>query len=328
LIEDIYCQSPSQEVMFLESLRSPGSGVNVIQLVWTLSGAMNVVAFEQAWKQIIARHSIMRTSFVRTRKNKALQVVRSCGDPDLSYVDCRELSEFDRHDRLNALLKADARRGFEFSKSAPLRFYLLQISAAEHWFVWSIHHLLLDRWSLSNIVQELFASYAGFRTGRPVRLERSRPYGEYIAWLQKQDPSKSETFWREQLKGFKAPTSLDWALKPEHLRARDGGPSGSVDVKHVTIPADTCKRIERVAREHRLMLSTLVQAAWALVLSHYSGSSDVVFGVVLSGRSVPVVGIAAMVGPFLSVLPMRVRIAPTQVLLSCLRRPGDPSRYF
>jgi len=78
-----------------------------------------------------------------------------------------------------------------------------------------------------------------------------------------------------------------------------------------------------VGRAHSVTLSAILQAAWALLLSSYTGSHDVVFGTVVSGRSVPFPGVGGIVGPFLNVLPMRVRIAPAEHAITWLRRVQD-----
>ena len=321
-IENIYPQSPGQRAMFLETLSAPGSGINVIQLVWTLSGAMNVFAFEQAWQRIEAKHPILRTLFVLTKQDKALQVVRSRPALSLFTQDWRVLSEADQRDRLTALSREDAQRGFDLTRVAPIRLYLIQVSGEEMWFVWSIHHMLLDRWSLSIVVQELFACYEAFSKGQRVLLGPSRSYGEYAAWLQSQDAGQGETFWRRELNGWKTPTALDWAVKPEHARALPGT-VGLMAVHYITLSAPLTKRIEAMARANRLTLASILQGVWALVLSQYGDSTDVVFGTVVSGRSIPFPGIGTVVGPFLNVLPMRVVVAPGEPVGSWLQTVQD-----
>ncbi len=75
-----------------------------------------------------------------------------------------------------------------------------------------------------------------------------------------------------------------------------------------------------LARQHHLTLNTLVQGAWAVLLSRYSGEDDVVFGGTVSGRPTDLSGVEAMVGLFINTLPMRVQMSGDTSLLPCLQR--------
>ena len=77
--------------------------------------------------------------------------------------------------------------------------------------------------------------------------------------------------------------------------------------------------MNRLAREQKVTLNTLVQGAWAVVLSRYSGMEDVVFGTTSSGRSIGLKGMEAMVGLFINTLPVRVHVDPTQSVVAWLK---------
>jgi non-ribosomal peptide synthetase component F len=66
--------------------------------------------------------------------------------------------------------------------------------------------------------------------------------------------------------------------------------------------------VRSYAAQHRLTLNTLVQGAWALLLSRRSGTDDVVFGSVVSGRAADFQGIDSAVGVFVNAIPARVRV--------------------
>src|ERR1043165_3043499 len=74
-VEAIYKLSPQQQGMLFESVSTPDSGIHVEQLVRTLEGELNLSALTHAWKEIVRRHSIMRTGFVWKEQDKPLQVV-------------------------------------------------------------------------------------------------------------------------------------------------------------------------------------------------------------------------------------------------------------
>jgi condensation domain-containing protein len=67
-------------------------------------------------------------------------------------------------------------------------------------------------------------------------------------------------------------------------------------------------QLQGVVREHQLTLSALVHAAWALLLSSYTESRDVVFGMVVSGRPAEIADAESMVGVFINTLPVRLHV--------------------
>src|SRR5262249_6098672 len=123
--------------------------------------------------------------------------------------DWRSMSAIAQEQQFEAFLAEDRAQSFELSQAPLMRLTLLQEAEDTHRCVWSLHHLLLDGWSLPLLLQEVLQCYEAFRAGRELHLDVSRPYGDYIAWLQQQDLSQAETFWRRALSGFTAPTVLN-----------------------------------------------------------------------------------------------------------------------
>lgn len=89
--------------------------------------------------------------------------------------------------------------------------------------------------------------------------------------------------------------------------------------QEVEFSRTTTEALISLGKQEHLTLNTLLMGAWALLLSHYSSSKDVVFGTVLSGRPVTLTGIDAMVGVFVNTLPARVKIASEDLLLPWLK---------
>jgi NRPS condensation-like uncharacterized protein len=243
-----------QEGMLFHSLYAPDSGVYVTQVTCTL-GNLNVSALEQAWQHVIDRHPILRTAFAWKNLEKPVQVVgRKVGVP-LAQYDWRPLSASEQEERLEAFLQADRQRGFVLSRAPLMRLTLFQVAPDTYKLVWSHHHILLDGWSLPLVLKEVFAFYESLVRGQEIRLERSRPYRDYIAWLGQQDLSEAESFWRQALQGFAAPTTL--ALD------RGNGTRSSQPASHGQqigkLPQAVTAALQSLAREQQLTLNTLIQ---------------------------------------------------------------------
>ncbi len=317
-IEDAYPLSPMQEGMLFHSLYAPESGVYVTQVACTL-GNLDVTSLEQAWSQIMDRHSILRTAFVWENLKKPLQVVgRRVGAP-FERQDWRGAPKTEQEERWNAYLKADRGRGFKLSSAPLMRLALFEVGEDTYKFVWSHHHILLDGWSAHLLINEVFYLYTCFCRGQNIRLNPGRPYRDYIAWLQRQDQEAAERFWRQSLRGFTTPTSLGVDRKITSL------PDGEERYgdERVRLSADTTASLQAMAKRHKLTLNTVAQGAWAVLLSRYSGADDVVFGSVVSGRPPDLAGVESMIGLFINTLPVRVETPQEALLLPWLKNLQD-----
>ncbi|WP_442937952.1 amino acid adenylation domain-containing protein [Nostoc sp.] len=315
-IEDIYPLSPTQQGMLFESLYAPDSGVYFQQLSLTLSGKLNVTAFEQAWQQVIAQHSILRTAFVWEQLAQPLQVVYRQVDVNLNSHDWQQLSAQDQQQQLELLLHSQRKQGFQLSQPPLIHLSLIQLSADTYQFIWSSHHLLLDGWSMPLIFKDLLYFYQTIYQGENKTVQPTQSYRNYIAWLQKQDLAQAEQFWREKLQGFTAPTPLSVDKKQSSNRKKL---DSSYSEQQIQLTVQGTAAVQTFARKHQLTINNLVQATWALLLCRYSQETDVVFGATVSGRPPSLVGIESMVGLFINTLPVRVQVSDDTQVLTLLK---------
>jgi amino acid adenylation domain-containing protein len=304
-IEDIYPLSPMQEGLLFHSLYAPERGLYITQFPYNCKG-INTSALRQAWRRIIDRHPIFRTAFAWENTERPMQVVGRKVELPFQIVDWRDLSAAEQEARFDAYLAEDRRRGFQLNKAPLLRIALFRTGDDTYKFLLSHHHILMDGWSTLLVFKEAFAFYEAIRNEREPELEPNRPFKDYIAWLLKQDLATAEAFWRENLKGFTAPTPL----AVDRIPGRALSSEESYAEEFVVLPAGAMSALQSLTRRHQLTVNTVAQGAWALLLSRYSGELDVAFGVVVSGRSAPLAGIEAIVGLLINNLMTRVRISP------------------
>ena len=136
------------------------------------------------------------------------------------------MSPAKQQDRFDAFLEEDRKKGFDLAQAPLMRVALIRTADDVYRFVWSHHHILIDGWSSSLLLKEVFTYYQAYRQGRDLYLPRPRPYRDYIAWSGEQDLAKAETFWNERLDGFLSTTSLgiDRPVVGEHLVLELRGP--------------------------------------------------------------------------------------------------------
>ncbi len=274
--DQVYALSPTQEGILFHSIDTSHAGVYILQLSCMFRN-LNTTAIERAWEAVIARHAILRTAFVWENVERPMQVVSERVALPFTRLDWRDLEPAAQNERFETYLHEDRNRGFVLSAAPLMRLSLIQVDEEAFRFVWTYHHLLLDGWAIFLVLQELFQFYEAFASGQELQLEPARPYREYIDWLERQDPAEAEKFWRELLKGFSEPTSVRLATGKVNERA------AGVEEQRVLLPEEMVNDLQSFARREQLTLNTLVQGVWALILSHYSGKKDVVFGVTGSG---------------------------------------------
>jgi amino acid adenylation domain-containing protein/non-ribosomal peptide synthase protein (TIGR01720 family) len=315
-IEDIYPLSSMQQGMLFHSLYEPGSKVYLIQLMCHISGGMEPAAFRRAWEDVVRRHSILRTAVLWEGLEKPLQAVHQSVNLPWREEDWRDLSKEAQEEKWQNFLREDQELGFDFQKAPLMRLAMMRTGDESYYFAWSFHHVLIDGWCRQVLVKEVFSLYEAYREGRQLELNTPPPYRNYIAWLQKQDESKAEVFWREELKGFTSPTHL--GIEQEGLE------QGVTQQRHGEVTThlapELTRQLERFGKATKVTQNTIVQGAWALLLSRHSGEEDVLFGATVSGRSAPVAGIESMMGLFINTLPVRITARNDEATSEFLRR--------
>ncbi|MFE4130544.1 non-ribosomal peptide synthase/polyketide synthase [Peribacillus sp. YIM B13482] len=301
-IIDLYPLSPLQEGMIFHTLHDQGdehSAPYMVQLSFLFKGKLDILTFEQAWKSTIQRHEIFRSAFVWDEIENPLQVVYAHIPFKLNEVDWRALSAEEKEEKRKAFLATDRKQAFLFDEAPLMRVTVIQEAEEEYRVVWTHHHILLDGWSLPLVFNELLTVYQKRIKGEAVDLPKSPPFKKYIQWLKEQDQEQAEQFWREKLRGFTAPTLLGLESKEQ-----EKGYTGKVTY----LSEEQTQALQNWAKRNRLTLNTVIQGAWAYLMSQYSGEDDIVYGVTSSGRPTEIIDVENIVGPFITTSPTRIQL--------------------
>jgi SAM-dependent methyltransferase len=308
-IADLYPLSPLQSIMLAQILAAPDSGIYFTQNVFQISDSLDVSRFKQAWQRVVDRHTILRTGFIWQDLPEPMQVVYEKVKLPWDELDWGDLTVAERADSLEQLLQIERQKSFEPRQAPLMKCTLIHLEENQYQFIWHCSHLLMDGWTYPVLMQEVLDLYQNpaFESA-PVL-----PYRDYIAWLRRQDLKQAEKFWQERLRGFTIPTPL-----PKQKTAISSA-IGLYGEESLLLTADLSKDLQVFAQQYRLTLNTLFQGAWSLILNHYSGERDIVFGVTVSGRSAPLTDIESRVGLFINTLPLRIKIPPEDSLLNWLQ---------
>lgn len=248
-VENAYPCTPMQES--LVSLSEGNENLSVRQLVYTMDDDVPLDRFQQAWSATARAHSVLRTRICQVEGD--LRFTQAVIDEDLLWThSTSNLSQFLEEDA-NHLMKL----GDRF-----FRYSVLSNNNRRH-FVWTVHHALCDGTSLLAILDDVSARFRSEQAIQPVSFE------QFIASTIKTDPSEEGTFWKRILSGIDVtpfpaiPQSIDFHANPS-----------SALEQSINVPARP---------PFGLTKSLLLRAAWGILLSHHTGTENVVFGAINNG---------------------------------------------
>ena len=258
-VEDIYQLAPSQQGILYHGLSEPASGVYLIHLSYDLEGTLEQGSFWQAWRRVAARHQPLRTSFHWRDVDTPVQVVHSDVELPTDTYDWRDIPEAELAASL-ATLEAEQQRPFDFEKAPLMRLALARLSDDRYRFCWTFHHILMEGWSMSFVLQEVIECYRAAVENMEVELSPRKPFRDYVVWLQAQNPAQAEQYWRNTLRGFTAQTRLLPREAGTRVLESEGKPNYLVS--STSLSEDATARLESLARHHGLTLNTPSTPSW------------------------------------------------------------------
>jgi amino acid adenylation domain-containing protein/non-ribosomal peptide synthase protein (TIGR01720 family) len=297
-IETLYPLTPLQQGLVFHSLYDsrPGDYINQVRVdAWDLDS----VRFTRAWQAVLERHACLRSAF-HWQDDKSVRVVLR--NVELPLIELELRTDIER----DALAGQQLQQGFGLQVGPLWRLHLVRTGSDSHQLIFTCHHLLLDGWSLSRLLAEVLQLYRGETLGAPL----SR-YDDYLHWLAGRDTAADETFWRARLADLHEPTLLHQALAGQAL----GGEGGYYGHR---FSVSASQSLEAFARDRRVTLNSLLQAAWGLLLQRLSGHAQVVFGATWSGRPAEVAGVEEQLGLFINTLPVNAAPRPEQTVTAYL----------
>jgi len=321
-IQERYPLTPLQHGMLLRTLLAPASGVNVQQVLCRFREPLDADRLERAWRRVVARHDVLRTRFRWDDVPEPVQEVVPGVEVEMARHDGAGLAPAEREGALACYLAEDRARGFDLAEAPAMRLALFHGAGDdEHVLVWSVHHVLLDAWSLARVLGEVLAlcdsGVDGAETSPPAR----RPFRDHVRWLRERDAAADEAYWTGLLGGLEAPVPV----RPIRSAPRDPRAEPHFGVREIRLSPAADAALRDLRRDRGVFVNTVVQGAWALLLGRYTGSREVVFGTVRSGRAAGVEGAEGMVGLLINTVPVRVPLPPEARIVDWLGEIGARS---
>ena len=313
-----------QRLWFLDQFEGPSPTYNIFS-AYRLTGSLQVTALAQAIHEIIRRHEVLRTTFPivdgqpvqRIAPLSTLPAPTPSGTDGLAVVDLQHLTGTEQKAFLDRCLAEEAKRPFNLAEGPLLRVTLYQCSETEQLLLLNIHHIISDGWSLALWWQELDTLYQAFAAGKPSPLpELPLQYADFTqwqhSWLTQEVLEKQLAYWREQLAG--APILLE--LPTDHARP----PAQTFNSRFIDfeIPPELTRQLRDFSLTAGVTLFMTLEAAFALLLSRYSGLEDIVIGTLIANRHYQ--EIEPLIGFFVNTLPLRTDLSGNPTFEQLLER--------
>lgn len=299
-IEDVLALSPLQLGLYSHAtlIGPDGEDPYVIAMTADVTGPLDVALLRDCAAAMLTRHPNLRASFWHQDLPRPVQIVPTSVElpwQQVTAADDAQAAELEKRER---------GRSFTLHDGPLMRFLLIQLPDQRWRLVVTAHHIVIDGWSLPVFIGEMLTLYRV--GGDPAALPAPRLYRDYIGWLAERDSQAGEQVWRRHLEGLPGPTMLSPAL--------GGDGSGLPKRTELVLPAADAEQLAAAARSRGVTLNTVMQMAWALIVSRLTDRADIVFGVTVSGRPPELAGVETMVGLFINTLPLRVRLDPNSTV--------------
>ncbi|GGT43229.1 hypothetical protein GCM10010271_53950 [Streptomyces kurssanovii] len=293
--------TPQQHGLLLDALAHPGTGRYVEQLFWRWHGPLDTDRFTAAWQSVFDRETVLRASF--DWQDEPCLVLHDHVTAEVTRHAAGE-ADFD------ALMERDRLRGFDLRTPGLLRVTLVDdpapaggVEPLSVRILLTFHHVLLDGWSVSILLQEFYRAYlAG---GALPGGERRPDVRDYSQWLSEQDTAPAREFWSDAVP---AAAPVVQPAIPGPATGQSG--SGRAECRLSAAEAD---RLRAWAAARAATESSALQAVWALLLYRAGGTSGpapVGFGVTVSGRGIALDAVERLPGLLMNSLPMTIQVDP------------------
>jgi amino acid adenylation domain-containing protein len=315
--------SSAQMRLWLFDQLEPGSTAYNIPVRHDFKGPFNLSAFEGSLSEIIRRHEVLRTSYLKVDGVPAQKIA----PPELfrvPIVDLQNLTLSDREREVARLAAADARKPFDLAKAPLLRAQLLKLAPDEHVLLLNVHHIAFDWWSFGVFEKELATLYGAFLRGEQVSPLPDLPfqYVDFAAWqrqwLQGEILQQQLAYWQKKLSGVLPTLELPTDRPRPAVQSYHGSIVTSVLSKQLT------EELKTLSHREGATLFAILLGAFKVLLHRYTGENDILVGAPIAGRNRTEA--EELVGFFVNTLVMRTDLSGDPTFREFLGRVQETTR--
>lgn len=292
----------AQQRMWLLDQLEPGGYSYNMPAALRLTGQLDKNLLQKALTELVRRHESLRTLF-QEHEGQPIQFIQSPYEMLLAEESLQHAPADQRNVLLNNLIQAEACTPFNLATGPLMRARLITLSATEHVFLTTLHHIISDGWSMGRLVQEVSGLYMAYAANAASPFpEPALQYADYAVWqrdwLQAEVLEKQLRYWRENLADTPLlQFPLDY-VRPPQQSYRGAAIAFSIDTA-------TTQKLNMLARAQGATLFMTVLAGFYALLYRYSGQTDLCIGTPHANRGRP--ELESILGCFVNTLALRVQ---------------------
>ena len=273
-----------------------------LYLEFEISGSLDFSTFQEAWADSSKRHDAMRAKIQTDSGQHPKQVITDEVNFDWKISDWSKNTETEKQKKLSELRTLEKNTPLNLAIAPTARMTLIKIKEEAYILSWVCHHIFLDGWSCGIILKDALHFYEGRRIGQPLTFTPTPNYPAFLAWQKKQDNLTAKAYWQKEMEDFSYPL----LFKTKELENKT---TPVYSDKTLFFSEVESKALRTYCQENEIALSALFQGLWALLLGNYFQTTDVVYGVTVSGRFTKYPEIDKISGLFMNILPNRFTVS-------------------
>ncbi|MBC9795256.1 amino acid adenylation domain-containing protein [Sinomicrobium weinanense] len=250
-----------------------------------LEGQLNEEAFSRAFETLVSRHESLRTTF-HTVNARAVQKIHPVGELDIR-VRKRDLRRHVKpEEQAGKIAEEEAQTPFDLERGPMLRSYLLQVEDHRYVFVFNMHHIISDGWSLNVLTREVLGIYQDISQGRSVSATPLKvQYKDFAAWqnsmLVGDDIGKIRKYWLDTLDGELPVLDLPADYPRPSVQTYHGANHSCL------LGEELSEKIHDFSRKNGVTLFMTLLSAVKVLLYRYTTQEDIIIGTPVAGREHP-----------------------------------------
>lgn len=299
-----YCPLTPLQYGILSYALDRDQAVYQTQVRFELSEQVDLQRFQDAWQYVIAQHDILRAAIVIIDKQPCLQIAE---DIELDWQIVENVVD------IKQFYTTEQQHALDLTRPGLYRFKIVSLSRQRRLVIWTHHHIILDGWSIQQILAEVQAVYS--KPNHPAM--EVDYYYDYVRWLQLQPLDQAENYWRKQLLGIEPAIHIETLMNHSESVSDH---NNNVETLSGLFPSEVFADLNVCAKQLNITMNTILQFTFARLLATYCHRDDVVFATTVSGRHAVLENMASRVGLFIQTLPVRVKFTPDAALSEILQQ--------
>lgn len=303
-----------RQLWFLDQLE-PGNPFYNVPTAVKLEGALDAPLLARALNTLVSRHESLRTTF-QAVGGEPCQVVHAHLPLAMPVIDLRDLPPAEREQAVARRVSQAAKAPFDLATGPLLRASLLWLADTQYLWLYTVHHIIADGWSMGLLLQETAQVYSALAGGTAPQLPPLPvQYADYATWQQQRlrGPALELhlAYWRQALADAPALSTVPSDRPRPQVQGYAGATFSS------SLSPSLLRDLNALAFNTQGTLFTVLMGALAVLLWRYSGQADLCIGTPFANRGRT--ELEPLIGHFVNTLVIRQRLAPEQAFTEVLR---------